>query len=152
MSRWQNFSIWRGRLPHWRADEVTYFVTFRYRRNLNEKERNLLFRALMRPEGRKLDLHALLVGEEHTDLIFQVMEAPTGRPFELSEIIEKAKLKAGRQIVKLTGERMSPFYGESFDRILRDEAEYEERWQALFNAATENESNEDFLYLREKPD
>ena len=37
----------------------------------------------------------LLVGEETTELIFTVREAPQGQPYELSEIVEKAKTKAG---------------------------------------------------------
>ncbi len=152
MSKWKNFSIWRGRLPHWRADEVSYYVTFRYRRDLTPVERRLLVRGLLKPEGRRFDLHALFVGRENTELIFQVKDAPTGRPYELSEIIEKTKLKVGRNIVKITGERMPPFYGESFDRIIRDEAEYQERWQAIFDAATETDEDEEFLYLCEQPD
>ena len=34
--KWANFNVWRGRLPHWRADDVTYYATFRHRRDLDE--------------------------------------------------------------------------------------------------------------------
>jgi hypothetical protein len=132
--RFKNFSIWRGRLPHWRADDVRYYVTFRHRRDLDAAERQLLVRGLLRPEGRKWDLMILCVLPGQTELIFSIREKPTGQPYELSEIIEKAKAKVGRDIIKKSGERFPPFYTESYDRIIRDDAELEERWQTIFDS------------------
>jgi hypothetical protein len=143
MSRWENFSIWRGRLPHWRADEVTYYVTFRHRRDLTEAERSLLMRSLMRPDGKQWDLLILCVLPGETELLFKVLEAPTGRPYELSGVIEKAKGKVGKQIIKKSGERWPPFYEESYDRIIRDDAEFEERWQAILDSPVNRELVED---------
>ncbi len=128
---WKNFTMWRGRLPHWRAEDVTYFVTFRHRRALDESERRMMLRALIKPDGRRWDLEIVCVLPERTDLIFTVREAPTGAPYELAQIVEKAKAKVGRAIVKKSGDRYPPFYDESYDRIIRDEAEREERWQAM---------------------
>lgn len=48
-------------------------------------------------------------------------------PIELAQPVEKAKTKAGKLILKKTEERFPPFYGESYDRIVRDEVELEER-------------------------
>jgi hypothetical protein len=137
--RFKNFSIWRGRLPHWRADDVRYYVTFRHRRELDSNEVQLLTRSLLKPEGSKWDLLILCVLPGQTELIFTVREKPTGQPYELSEIIEKAKTKAGKLICKKTGERFPPFYGESYDRIIRDEAELEERWQSIFDSPVAHE-------------
>lgn len=134
MPAFKNFSIWRGRLPHWRADDVQYYVSFRHRRPLDLQERLELFRALLRPEGRRWDLLILSVLPEETDIIVRVRDAPGGRPYELAEVLEKAKTRTGKLIVKRTGERFSPFYGESFDRIIRDEIELTERWQAILDA------------------
>lgn len=139
----KNFSIWRGRLPHWRADDVRYYVTFRHRREIDSRERQVLVKALLRPEARKWDLLILCVLPGQTDLIFTMREQPTGRPYELSEIVEKAKAKAGRDIIKKSGERFPPFYGESYDRIVRDDAELEERWQAILDSPVQHELVED---------
>lgn len=139
----KNFSIWRGRLPHWRADDVTYYVTFRHRRDLNDQERQLLLRALLRPEGRRWDLLIICVLPGETNLMFNIREAPTGAPYELSEIVEKAKTKVGRQIIKKSEERFPPFYNESYDRIVRDDAELEERWQEIFDSPVKFELAED---------
>lgn len=140
---WKNFSIWRGRLPHWRADDVTYYLTFRHRRALDEFERRMLLRALIKPDGRRWDLLIVCVLPEVTELVFKVREAPSGEPYELSDIVEKAKTKVGRAIMKGTQERYSPFYNESFDRILRDEAELQEYWERIFESPVSNELAED---------
>jgi hypothetical protein len=139
----KNFKIWRGKLPHWRADGVTYFVTFRHRRPLDEGERDTLLRNLIKPDGRRWDLLILCVLPEKTDLIFRVLETADGEPYELSEIVEKAKMKAGKMIIKKSGERWPPFYNESFDRIVRDEIELEERWEEIFESPTTLELAED---------
>lgn len=139
----KNFKIWRGRLPHWRADDVRYYVTFRHRRPLDEKERTILLRRLLKPEGRKWDLAVLCVLPETTELMFTVREDQEGSPLELSEILEPAKRKAGAEIIKKSGERFSPFYTESFDRIVRDDAEFEERWLSILESPEKAELVED---------
>jgi hypothetical protein len=140
---WQNFSIWRGRLPHWRADDVTYYVTFRHRRALDEAERRMLLRALIKPDGRRWDLLIVCVLPEVTELVFKVREAPTGAPYELSDIVEKAKAKVGREIIKRSEERFSPFYNESYDRIMRDEEELQSFWEKIFDAPVAHELAQD---------
>ncbi len=154
--RWQNFSIWRGRLPHWRADDVTYYVTFRHRRGLTIDERGLLLRTLLRPDGRRWDLLILCVLPGETELLFRVMPSPQGGSYELSDIVEKAKAKVGRQIIKKSLERWPPFYDESYDRIIRDDAELEERWQAILDSPVNHELCEepeawDGLWVAESP-
>ena len=157
MSRWENFKIWRGRLPHWRADDVTYYVTFRHRRELSDFERGILQKFLLRPEGRRWDLMILCVLPEVTEMMFSVRQSPDGEPYELSDILEKAKLKAGKQIIAKSGERFPPFYTESYDRIVRDEGEIEERWQAIFDSPVRLELVEDsdayaYLFVADAPE
>lgn len=126
MARWENFHIWRGRLPHWRAEGVTYYATFRHRRELNEAERDLLFFNLRKPDGRRWKLVACVVLPETTEVIFEMAEEG-----ELSDILEKAKARAGKAIIKASGERFPPFYQESYDRIIRDDVELTERLEAM---------------------
>ncbi len=139
----KNFHIWRGRLPHWRADDVTYYVVFRHRRGLELQERQVLMKCLLKPEGRKWNLLILCVLPQATELMFTVNERPDGAPYELAEIVEKAKAKAGKLIIKGSGERYPPFFQESFDRIVRDEVELEERWNAILESPVGAELCED---------
>ena len=134
-------------MPHWRADDVTYFVTFSHRRSLTEGERSILTRLLIRPDGSRWDLLILCVLPERTCLIFRVLATSNGAPYELSKIVEKAKTKAEKLILKKTGEKYSPFYNESYDRILRNEEELEVRWQEIFDSSVNlelAESPEDY--------
>ena len=135
MARWSNFNIWRGRLPHWRADGVNYFLTFRHRRPLTEPEQQELFAALLKPQGRKWDVELLCVLPEKTEMVVTVETSPAGEPFELSDIVEKAKTKAGKAIIKKSGERYPPFYTESYDRIIRDEEELASTWESIVESS-----------------
>ena len=118
--------MWRGRLPHWRADDENYYVTFNHRRPLEDHECRVLFAHLMRAQRSRLDYMVLVVVPEKTEMIFQVKKDSEGQEYELSDVIEKAKTKAGRQIIKASGEKWPPYSMESYDRILRDDAEVEE--------------------------
>ncbi len=93
-----------------------------------------MLKHLLRPEGRQWDLLIACVLPGQTELIFTVREKVEGQPYELAEIVERAKHKAGKQIIKKTEERFSPFYTESYDRIIRDDAELEERWQTILDS------------------
>lgn len=157
MAKWQNFSIWRGRLPHWRADHVRYYLTFRHKRDLNDSEMNILLQRLMRAQRRKLDYHILVVRPEATEMIFTVEMDSDGVAYELSDVIEKAKRKAGQMMIKKSGERWPPLYGESFDRIIRDEEEYEATWQSILSSPVDAELVEDpsdwfYLFVPDAPD
>lgn len=113
---------------------MTYFVTFRHRRELDEAERRELLRALLQPEGKRWDLLVACVLPGSTELLLTLRSEKEGVFPELSRLIEGAKTRAGRRIVAKTGERFAPFFGESYDRIVRDEAELETRWLAMVGA------------------
>lgn len=132
--RFKNFSIWRGRLPHWRADGELYYVTFRHRRELDDHERSALLAALLREQGRSLEHRIVCVLPATTELIFTVRSSPDGSAIELSGPIERAKRRAGAKIIKRSGERLPPFFSESFDRIIRDESELHERVACIVEA------------------
>lgn len=130
-------------MPHWRAEDVTYYVTFRHRRPLDEIERQLLLKHLIKPEARKYDLLIACVLPETTELLFVVRSSISGEPYELSDIVEKAKTRAGKDIIKRSGEKYPPFYGESYDRIIRDQGELEDKWQAILESPVNAELAED---------
>lgn len=150
----KNFRMWRSRLPHWRADEVTYYVRFKHRRPLSVAERTLLLQTFIRTGSRKLDIDAASVMPEETSLIFRAHQTGKGAPYEISKVVEPVKRKVGAKIIENTGERWSPFWEESFDRIIRDEAEYQEKVSEIEEAAfSESELDEvsevGWLYMRD---
>lgn len=129
----KNFRIWRGRLPHWRASDVLYYVTFRHRRDLDEDECFALLRCLLKSDGAKYEIVIAVVRPNESELMFTIDDE-----VELSKIVEGAKRRAGKVIIKKTGERFSPFFDESYDRIVRDEEEYRERLESMANSVDED--------------
>ena len=90
-------------------------------------------------------------------MIFTVNTSADGEPYELSDVIEKAKRQAGNAIIKKSGERWPPFYGESYDRIIRDEAEFEATWESILGSPVDAELCEDpgdwaTLFVPDAPD
>ena len=135
---------------------MNYYVTFRHRRDLTLKESSLLLAELLRPDGRKWDVHIACVLPGQTEIIFRIRQDPDRQPIELATIVEPAKRKAGNKIVRLSGEKFPPFFVESYDRIIRDDAEFEERWQSIFDSPLGNELVEDSeeytaLYVSQAP-
>lgn len=128
MSRWQNFAIWHGRLPHWRADDVTYYITFRHRRPLSNVESGGLLGQLMRPEGKQWNVLIVCVLPEQTEMMFTVGLDREGRPVEFAKPLEAAKRKAEKKF------ETPAFHAESYDRIVRDETELEERFLAILDS------------------
>ena len=150
MAGWPNFHIWRGKLPHWRADSVTYYVTFKHRRDLLPDECQKLFRNLLKPDGKKWEIQILCVMPNQTELLFKMEDGKEGRPFELSEVVESAKKRAGKEILKKTEEKYSPFYQESYDRIIRDDAELESFFETILSSPVDAEladEPEEYPYL-----
>jgi REP element-mobilizing transposase RayT len=110
---------------------VTYYVTFRHRRPLEAIERRDLLAGLLRTDGRDFEMVIVCVLPERTEMMFR---QPGEEPPDLSKIIEAAKRKAGKKVLKRTGEPWTPFYGESYDRIVRDAAEFEDRFREIGSA------------------
>jgi len=130
---WKNFQMWRGRLPHWRADDVTYYATFSYRRDLDEEEMQILFAELLKRLARGLNLILLATFPDKTEMVFR------DRGKDFTDTIEKAKVKAGKLLIEKSGERWPPYSTESFDRIIRDEDEYEETWTRIIDTCGESD-------------
>ena len=133
---------------------MTYFVTFRSRRDLDEMDRADLFRNVLKLDGRKWTILALTVLPDRTEMLVSVEDDANGVPYELSDLVEKAKTGATKAILKRTEERFPPFYGESYDHIVRDEEERETFYDALIDGAVHAglvEIPEDYrtLYVRE---
>lgn len=130
MARWENFSIWKGRFPHWRAEGVEYYVSFPHRRPLTEPECDALFGHLMRAHGRSFEYLALVVVPEKTEAVLSVGSRSDGEAFELNDVISKAQ----RRFLKQYKSTERLFYAEPYDRIIRDEAEREGFIEGMLSA------------------
>lgn len=150
MAKFKNFWTWQAKLPHWRAEDVTYYVQFNHRRPLTEPECQLLMRTFLNLQGKQFDIYLLCILPNETEMLFCPQKQAR---IDFTKTLEKAKVKAGNSVIKRSGERFPPFYGESYDRIIRDAAEYEEFWMNIVAKieelnVCESADEYDFLFLQ----
>ena len=121
----EDFSIYRRRLPHWRLDGATYFVTWRLQPGLAPllpAERQVIYCALMHFDGERYDLNALVVLDDHIHVLVRPID---GHP--LKSILHSWKSFTAHRL-QLEFHRIGRIWqDESFDRIVRDDAEFLEK-------------------------
>ncbi|MFH1747486.1 MAG: transposase [Planctomycetota bacterium] len=122
----------RRHLPHIQRPEATYFVTFRLRaRTLSPDERDIVLRACTYWHTRKMTLYAACVMPDHVHLLFAPHEIQPNQWVSLGELMHSIKRYSAREINKLRGVQGSVWLDETFDRIIRDEAEFIEKWEYI---------------------
>jgi len=123
--RWQN-------LPHIQKGGSTYFVTFRARHGeLSLDERKIAHDACNYWHGVKATIHAAVVMPDHVHLLMSPHELDEGQWISLGELLHSIKSFSGHEIAKLRGKRGSVWLDESFDRIVRDDSEFIEKWEYI---------------------
>jgi REP-associated tyrosine transposase len=114
-----SFCVYRRNLPHWRSDGATYFVTWclaRPQPALTPRERTLVVRALRHFDGRRYDLLAWVVMDDHVHVV--VRPAPG---IGLAEVTHSWKSFTAHQLTRRSGRRAPVWQDESYDRIVRDD-------------------------------
>jgi REP element-mobilizing transposase RayT len=64
--------LYRRKLPHWRQDQVTYFVTWRLapeQWKLDSNERDLVLTAIRKFDGRRYELADYVVIDDHVHVL-----------------------------------------------------------------------------------
>ncbi|XAM01134.1 class I tRNA ligase family protein [Phycisphaeraceae bacterium D3-23] len=124
----------RRNLPHWEQGGSTYFVTYRVRSGeLSEAERKIALDAAMHWHGERMDLHAAVVMPDHVHLLLTPYMADEGNWHSLSALLHSIKSFSANQINRVRGATGSLWLDESFDRIVRDEDEFYEKWNYIRN-------------------
>jgi REP element-mobilizing transposase RayT len=125
------FTIYRRRLPHWRLEGATYFVTWRLQKeqpDLSAAERTLVASAVRYFEGRRYELLAYVVMNDHIHVLVAPMDE-----HHLEEIVQGWKSYTGHALSQHAPRRSPVWQGEYFDRIVRDEPELIEKAQYILN-------------------
>ncbi|MCH7883776.1 MAG: transposase, partial [Planctomycetes bacterium] len=130
----------RRNLPHIQTPGRTYFVTFRLSKPsaLSDQERDIVLGACRHWDREKLDLHAVVVMPDHVHLLLTPLEQGPERWVTLGEIVHSIKRHAARKINELRGRTGPLWQDEYFERIIRNEKEYEETWNYIANNPIKN--------------
>lgn len=114
--------IYRRRLPHWRVEGATYFVTWclqNRREGLAWAERDIVVTAIRHFESIRYRLEAYVIMDDHV----HVMVTPSAG-HELEEIVHTWKSFSANQLQRRTGRAGRVWQGEYHDWIVRSEREY----------------------------
>jgi len=118
----------------------TYFVTFRTEDlELPSEARKLVLKACRHFDGQRYTLWTAVVMPDHVHLLLQPKEQEPGQWWSLSAILHSIKSFTANQINKLLKREGTVWQDESFDRIVRDEEEFLEKWNYIRNNPVKRE-------------
>ncbi|MBI3194746.1 MAG: transposase [Ignavibacteriae bacterium] len=130
------FTIHRRHLPHWELPGATYFVTF----TLKDRSffdltivdyATIILKTLAYYFNKRYFLYDHTVMPDHVHLIIQPIEHD-GCVEPLGDILGDIKSYSAKKINGRLGRKGSLWLDESYDRIIRDEAEYLEKANYIF--------------------
>ena len=115
--------ITRRNLPHWTLEGSTYFITFRLSSgSLSAEERVIVRDHLQAGHGKFYHLAAAVVMTDHVHLLLR----PIGE-YTLSRVMKGIKGVSARLVNQRRGTLGQVWQDESWDRIVRDDAEFEQK-------------------------
>ncbi|MBA4063359.1 MAG: hypothetical protein C0501_06535 [Isosphaera sp.] len=121
--------VTRRHLPHWQREGSTYFVTFRLRAGaLVESERRIVGDHVRAGHGRFYALSAAVVMPDHVHLILRPLAG-----YDLSRVMKGVKGVSANLLNRARGSSGHVWQDESYDRILRDEAEFNEKLEYMLS-------------------
>ncbi|MEA3222567.1 MAG: type ISP restriction/modification enzyme [Thermodesulfobacteriota bacterium] len=124
-----DLQITRRHLPHWTLKDATYFVTFRTAQgDLSIEEQKLVLKHIIEGNGKFYTLIAAIVMPDHVHLLLTPKEE-----YNLSRIMRGIKGASARQLNLKRGTSGSIWQEESFDRIIRDQNELNEKMNYMLN-------------------
>jgi putative transposase len=151
----QSFQITRRNLPHWQEPGRVYFITWRCQdaKLLSPEERTITLEALCYWDRKKWTLYVAVVLPDHVHVLAQPLWRDDDGAFDLGEILHSVKRFSARKINQSRGNHGSLWQDERYDRIVRDDAEFLEKWQYIRNNPVKEElaaTPEDYPWLYEK--
>jgi putative transposase len=120
---------------------------------LNEKERTITLEAVTFWDTVKWNVYAAVVLPDHVHLLAQPLSRIEGGSVDLAEIIHSVKSFSAQKISQRWGVKGTIWQDERYDRIVRDEEEFQEKWQYIRNNPLKEglaASPEEYGWLYEK--
>lgn len=124
----ERLRITRRHLPHWTLVGATYFITMRLRvRPLREEEIRVLLDHVVSGHRQYYELVAAVILPDHAHLLL----CPLAK-YPLSRIMKGVKGATARRLNQLRRTKGTVWQEESFDRIVRDQNELDEKLNYMF--------------------
>lgn len=124
----------RRNLPHWQIGGSTYFVTCRIKGiKLTPEVRTIVLDSCRYFDGERYNPWSAVVMPDHVHMLLQPTEIEKGQWYSLSSILHSIKSFTANKINALMRRTGTVWQDESFDRIVRDEGEFLEKWNYIRN-------------------
>jgi REP-associated tyrosine transposase len=123
------FRVYRRRLPHWRSQGVTYFVTWRLapqQPRLTPTERSIVCDALKHFDEERYRLNAYVVMDDHVHALVHPLHSAL-----LEDILHTWKSYSAHSLRDSGRIGIPVWQHESFDRIVRDDREFLEKMRYI---------------------
>ncbi len=135
--------ITRRNLPHWTLKGSIYFITFRTAQGeLTIEEQKLVLENILKSNEKFYKLIAVVVMLDHIHLLLTPV-----KEYDLSRIMKGIKGTTARQINLKRGSSGSIWREESFDRIIRDQKELDEKLNyMLYNPVKKHLTEDPWQY------
>ena len=151
----QDFKITRRNLPHWQEPGSVYFITWRSKDGvvINESERSIVLEAVRFWDENKWIVYAAVVLADHVHILAKPLSLEGEGFFDLSEMVHSVKSYSALKISQHRGTKGTIWQDERYDRIMRDEAEFLEKWQYIRNNPVKvglSETAEEYPWLYER--
>ena len=128
----------RRNLPHWQSPGATYFLTWRAiaGQHLDPEDRTLALSAIRHWDSVRWSVCAAVVMPDHVHALARPLPLDSntlagGAFWNLSELLKSVKGFSSNQINRRKGRKGVFWQDESYDRIVRDDAEFQEKWEYI---------------------
>jgi len=131
-------TVRKRHLPHFEIPGFTYHVTWRTHNKLilSPEARAKTLEACHHWHGKKMKCHAACVMPDHVHLLIQPLPAQeTGNEgaHSLTEILHSIKSFSAHEVNKVMKRSGPVWMDESFDRLIRSEADLHKTWDYIWN-------------------
>ncbi|MCI0706532.1 MAG: transposase [Ignavibacteriae bacterium] len=127
--------ITRRHLPHWTIHDAVYFVTFRTKSTvLSEKEQVAVLKHIKEGQDKYYSLLAAVVMPDHVHILLRQKSN-----YDLSRIMKGIKGVSANKINRMRKTKGSIWLNESFDRIIRNQKEFDEKFNYMLNNPVKKE-------------
>jgi putative transposase len=129
----RDLNIYTRHLPHWRIDGSVYYITFNTKlTELDFESREIALKAIKFFHLSRIYLSIAVVMPDHVHAILQPLEETPGKWFDLTDLLGVIKGYSARKINEHLGRNGVVWQSETHDRIIRNEKEYLEKWNYIF--------------------
>ena len=120
---------YRRNLPHIEKDNRAVFITFCTYQNwrLPAQARGLVLQHCLREDGKRIELHAVVVMPDHVHILFTPFRDSNTELFTFAEVMSGIKGASAHSINKALNRKGHVWQDESFDHVLRCEEAIEQK-------------------------